>query len=116
VIYLDTQLFRAVKDNTVFLVFGLISGFVFVLAFIYAFPLSARYENSLAHTLKNSMDISVKFFLRTLFLVLILALEIMIFMLSYTTMIIGILVGPACLMLTVSGFAMKFFMAIESPN
>lgn len=113
VLYLDVQLFQAVEDNTLFLIVGIIAGFVFVLAFLYAFPLSARYENTLLRTLKNSMDISVRYFLRTLFLVLLLGVEILIIFLNSTTLLFGVLIGPACLMLTVSGFAMKFFREIE---
>ncbi len=113
-VYLDFELFNGIEDNPIiFLMMGMVAAFVFCLGFIYAFPLSARYENTLINTIKNSVDIAKKYFLRTLFLVCLLFLEILIFSFSMTTLFIGALIGPACLMLTVSGFAIRFFREIE---
>ena len=81
--------------------------------FLYAFPLSARYENTLLATMKNGIKIATKFFVRTIFLIAILAIEVMIFIWNHTTLLFGILIGPACFMLTVSGFAMYCFRQIE---
>ena len=96
-----------------FLIFGIIAAFVFGMSFIYAFPLSARYENTLIGTLKNSVNIATRYFLRTLLLVAVLAVEVIIFIFNYTTLLIGVLIGPACIMLTISGFALHFFKEIE---
>ncbi len=113
-VYLDIQLFiNAAEMNTLFLVMGIIGGFVFALSLIYAFPLSARYQNTLFKTIRNSLDISVRYFLRTLLLAAILAIEIILFLFNSTTMFFGLLIGPACLILTVSGFAINFFREIE---
>lgn len=114
VVYLDFELFNKIENNPIiFLIFGMIAAFVFTLAFLYAFPLSARYENTLFKTLKNSVDISVRYFVRTLFLVFLLVFEYLLFIFNSTTLFFGILIGPACMMLTVSGFAIKFFREIE---
>lgn len=114
VVYLDFELFHKIGNNPIiFLIFGMIAAFVFTLAFLYAFPLSARYENTLFKTLKNSVDISVRYFVRTLFLVFLLVFEYLLFIFNSTTLFFGILMGPACMMLTVSGFAIKFFREIE---
>lgn len=114
VVYLDFELFNKAEGNPIiFLIFGMIAAFVFGMGFIYAFALSARYENTLVKTIKNSVDIATRYFLRTLFLVVILAVEIVIFLFNSTTVFIGILIGPVCLMLTISGFAMRFFREIE---
>jgi len=83
------------------------------MSFIYAFPLSARYENTLIGTLKNSVNVATRYFLRTLFLVAILVVEVVIFLFNTTTLFFGILIGPACIMLTISGFASRFFKEIE---
>lgn len=113
-VYLDFELQRVTEgDSTMFLIFGIIAAFVFGMSFIYAFPLSARYENTLIGTLKNSVNIATRYFLRTLLLVAVLAVEVIIFIFNYTTLLIGALIGPACIMLTISGFALHFFKEIE---
>lgn len=114
VVYLDFEMFNKIEGNpTILLVFGIISAFVFGMALIYAFPLSARYENTLIGTLKNSVNIATRYLLRTLVLVFVLAVEVVLFLFNQTTMIFGILIGPACIMLTISGFALYFFREIE---
>ena len=114
VVYLDFEMFNKIEGNpTILLVFGIISAFVFGMALIYAFPLSARYENTLIGTLKNSVNIATRYLLRTLALVFVLAVEVVLFLFNQTTMIFGILIGPACIMLTISGFALYFFREIE---
>lgn len=114
VVYLDFQLFEVVEGNPIiFLIFGIVAVFVFGVSFIYAFPLSARYENTLFATLKNSANISARYFVRTIALVAVLALEILLILYNYTTLFVGFLIGPACMMLTISGFAIHFFRQIE---
>lgn len=113
-VYLDFQLFNAVEGNPImFLIFGIVAIFVFGMAFIYAFPLSARYENTLIGTIKNSVSISTRYFVRTIVLVAVLAVEIVIFWFNTTTLLFWLLIGPVCLIFTVSGFAMFFFRQIE---
>lgn len=113
-VYLDFELQRVAEGgSTMFLIFGIIAAFVFGMSFLYAFPLSARYENTFIGTLKNSVNIATRYFLRTLLLVAVLAVEVIIFIFNYTTMLIGVLIGPACIMLTISGFALHFFKEIE---
>ena len=114
VVWLDFSLFNQFPDNPmILLIAGIIAAFIFLLAFLYAFPLQARYENTLVHTLKNSIDISIRYFLRTLSLILVIAVEIAIISWNSTTLFIGILIGPASIMLTVSGYAGYFFKQIE---
>lgn len=114
VVYMDFQIFNAVEGNPViFLIMGIVACFVFTLSLLYAFPLSARYKNTIFKTLRNSLDISIRYFVRTLFLIAILSIEIILFMFNSTTVFFGILIGPACLILTISGFALYFFRQIE---
>lgn len=114
VVWLDFSLFNQVPDNPIILLIaGIIAAFIFLLAFLYAFPLQARYENTLINTLKNSIDISIRYFVRTFSLILVIAVEIAIISWNSTTLFIGILIGPAAIMLTVSGYAGYFFKQIE---
>lgn len=114
VVWLDFSLFEQLEDNPIILlIMGMVAAFVFLISFLFAFPLQARYENTLVKTLKNSADISVKFFVRTLTLIIALAVEVVFFLWSPTTLFFGILIGPACLMYTVAGYAAIFFREIE---
>ena len=114
VVWLDFHLFEEIEGNPmILLIMGIIAAFVFVISLLFAFPLQARYENTVIRTLKNSADISVRFFLRTLSLVFILILEIVIIFWNTTTLFIGLLIGPACIIYTISGYARYFFRVLE---
>ncbi|MCM1523063.1 MAG: DUF624 domain-containing protein [Ruminococcus sp.] len=113
-VYLDFELFRVAEKNAMlFLVIGIIAAYVFVFSLLYVYPLLARYENTVLNCLKNSFRISMKYFMRSLLLVVIIALEIAVIMWNYTTIFVGLLMGPVCIMLTVSGFAMKIFRELD---
>lgn len=117
VVYLDFEINRAMAEGSVMLlIFGILACFVFGMSFIYAFALSARYENTLVNTIKNSVNIASRYFVQTILLVVIIAIEILLFMFNSTTLFFGILIGPTCIIFTISGFAMKFFRIIEAEN
>lgn len=115
VVYLDYELHR-VTGSTAAMVFGILAVIFFLSMFLYAFALSARYENTLKNTLMNSIQISIKYFPRTIGLVVVLAIELVIFFFNETTLVFLILIGPACIIYTISGFAMYVFRRIESDN
>lgn len=118
-LYLDLQFFQAVKDNNfIFLAIFVIGMVLMVFHFLYAFPLLARYENGVINTMRNSFRISLKYLPRTIFLAFLLVLEYLLFFapLHKTLLFFGLILGPACFMLTVSGFARQFFRNIEREN
>ncbi|MBQ6806564.1 MAG: YesL family protein [Lachnospiraceae bacterium] len=117
-VYLDIQIFEAVEGNPiVFLIVAMVSGFLFFLCLIYAYPLLVRYRNSLKGTLKNSFTIARRYFLRTLLLAFIIMIEFVVWRFNSTTLFIGFLIGPACIMFTVAGMALRIFQMIEKePN
>lgn len=116
-IYLDFQFFKAVEESsTMFLVIGVIAVFLAYMHLVYAYALLARYENSIINTLKNSYSIGIKFFVKTIFLFVLLVVECVVFLWNGTTLLIGILIGPACIILTISGFVKPFFKLIENEN
>ncbi|MBQ7775775.1 MAG: YesL family protein [Lachnospiraceae bacterium] len=115
VVYLDFELQR-VTESMVVQVFGILACVVFISAFIYAFPLCARYENTLKNTLANSIQITIRYFPRTIALLLVLAVELLLFLFNSTTLFFLLLIGPACIIFTISGFAMYIFRRIESEN
>ena len=113
-LYLDFQLFHAVEGNPIyFLILGIVGSVMCFGYFIYAYALMARYENTLLKTLKNSMDISVKYFGRTVMVAVVVAIEIIVFIFNTTTMFLGLLIGPAAIFLTISGPALYIFRDIE---
>lgn len=114
-VYLDLQFYSA-TDSVVFLILGIVAAFVFFMGFIYAYPLMARYENTIPNIIKNSHDIATKYFLRTLALAALLALEVVVFLWNKALLTLGVLIGPACIMLTISAFALPFFREIEKEN
>jgi len=113
-VYLNLELFNKVPGNPIMFLFAaIIIGFVGLLHLTYAFPLSARYHNTLFRTLRNSSELVVQFFLKTMFLWVIIAILMVLFMFNNTLLFFGIIIGPVSLMLTISGFASRFFSEIE---
>lgn len=116
-VYLDFQLYHAAKHhNIMFLIIGVVGVYLIFMHMVYAFPLMARYENSIINTMRNSYSIAAKFLGRTAFLAVLLVIEMAIIMWNLTTMFVGVLIGSACIILTISGFANTFFEVIEREN
>ena len=114
VVWLDFSLFEQIEGNPIILlIMGMVSAFVFLISFLFAFPLQARYENTLVKTLKNSADISIRYFVRTLTLIIAIAIEVAFFLWSSTTIFFGLLIGPACIIYTIASYAKIFFREIE---
>ena len=113
-IYMDFQLFEAVAGNPIiFLIIGMVSIALVIVALIYTYPLIARYENTLFKTIQNSIDISRRYFGRTLFLVVVVAFEVMIFMYNKTMLFFAIIIGPGFIIFTVASFSKRVFQQIE---
>ena len=113
-VYLDFQFFEAVKGNPIlFLVVGIVSAALVVVALIYSYPLVARYENTLLHTIQNSIDISRKYFGRTLLMVFVVAFEFLLFQFNTTMLFFGLIFGPGFMIFTVAAFSKRVFQEIE---
>ncbi|MGN0432303.1 MAG: YesL family protein [Lachnospiraceae bacterium] len=113
-VYLDFQLFEAVEGNPIiFLVIGILGIILTVVTLIYAYPLVARYENTLFGTLQNSIEISKRYFGKTLLIVFAVWVENMIFRLHTTLMFLGFLFGPAVMIFTVAIYSKRIFKEIE---
>lgn len=80
---------------------------------LYAYPLMARYSNTLGMTIKNSAGISIQYLYSTVVISLLVAVEIIVILLNKWTMLAGIIVGPELVFFTISTFAKKTFLAIE---
>lgn len=113
-VWMDFQIFDKSEENSVlFLIIGIIASYVFAFSLLYVFPLLARYENTVLNSLKNSFRISMKYFFRSLLLVIIVAFEIAVMFWNYKTAILILIVGPTFVNLTVSSFAIVIFRELE---
>lgn len=113
-VFLDFQLYNAVENGGLgILIVGCFSAYIFIFCLIYVFPLLARYDNTVINSIKNSFRIGMKFFGRTFLLLAIIAVEVLIIFWNPTTKFVGALIGPACIMYTISGVAMHIFRKIE---
>ena len=116
-LYLDFQLYNNVKDsNIMFLIVFVLGLFLLFTHYVYSYALMGRYENTVVNTLKNSFTISLRYFKKTILIFLVVAFEILLFMWSGTTQFIGIIIGPVCVILTISGMAKPIFLQIERDN
>jgi len=113
-VYLDFQLFEAVEGNPIlFLIVGIVSAALVVVALLYSYPLLARYENTLLRTIQNSIDISRQYFGRTLLLVALVFFETLVFRFNTTLLFFGVLIGPGFVIFTIAAFSKRIFQQIE---
>lgn len=113
-LYLDLQLFiKADKGQSVFLLVSLLSGLLFSVCIIYAYPLLVRYKNTLGRIMGNAFKIYFRYIGRTIIIMLIVAVEIVLIFFNKTTIFIGILIGPACIIYTIAGMTLRIFTDIE---
>ena len=109
-IYLDYEINRISEDGSIpLIVIGILSAFIYVSAMLYSFPLLARYENSVIGTIQNSMEISRRYFGRTLLITGVLA----VFNFNSILQGIGFFFGGAFGIFTVAAFAKRIFQEIE---
>ncbi len=114
ILYLDWQLVTKVETPSIFLlIISIVSSVVVFTGFLYVYPLTARYENRVKDTILNSIQLSFKYFLRTIILLLIIVFEIVVFTWNTALLIPGILVGPMIIFYTISAASRKIFLEIE---
>lgn len=114
VVYLDFQVFNAYEDGPILLcMIGILAGVVFFFSLLYTFPQAARYHNTIKQMMKNSQQITIRYFGKTLFLLAILFVEVFLGMFSTTTLFFAILIGPVVLIYTISGFSIQIFEKVE---
>lgn len=113
-IYLNFSLFQVIESNPMpLLIMGMVGSVVFLLSLLYAYPLLARYDNTIIRTLHNSFDISIRYIVRTLVLLLIIAVELFIIFYNVMTIVFGTLIGPAFIIFTIAAFSKRIFQKIE---
>jgi len=116
-VYLDFEIFIKIENASIFLLmWGFLSCAIFFCCFVYAFPLCARYENTLMNTIKNSFRISIRYYGRTVLMAICIVVVILAFQWNLTTMLIGLIIGPAAIVTIICGFSMPIFRKIQKQN
>lgn len=116
--YLDFQIVHITKGTThMFSLIVFIVGVVLIIThFLYAYAIMARYENTVINTMRNSHEICIRYVLRTLLTLVLVAVEVFVFIFNWTTVFIGIILGPAVIIYTISANARFIFAKIEDTN
>ena len=114
-LYLLWQVCIKVEEKSVLALVGcILVTSLFISVTLYAYPLIARYENSLKNILKNSFGIFVQYFGRSVLLVLLIAVELIVIFYNRWTLIAGVLIGPEFIIFTISWMAKRIFQKIEN--
>ncbi len=114
VVYLDFAMFHILEESPLpLLMIGILAGAYFILSLLYAYPLAARYRNSILGTIRNSLEISLRYIFRTLILLVLVVLAIAMILWNTTTFLIGLLIGPAFIIFMIAAFAKRIFQKIE---
>lgn len=114
VLYILWQMVIKSEDINAIVIIGVILLTAIAISInLYSYPLIARYENSLKKIIKNSFGICVQFFIKTLILIAVVAVEIIIIMWNRWTLLAGIIIGPEFIIYTISGVSKKIFLQIE---
>jgi uncharacterized membrane protein YesL len=113
-LYIEWQIIlKSPNPSVFFVIIGILSSAFIFCTFVYAYPQTARYENKLRYILRNSFRISIRYWAKTLILILTLAIEVVIFIWNLPMQIAGGLVGPMILLYTISGISKRIFQDIE---
>lgn len=115
-IYIDIQLLLKSDPGFLFITLSIVGIVIIAASLIYAFALSARYENKVLMHIKNSFLLSVNHPLKTLMLMLVVAGEVSVFFWNFTTMILIVLVGPMVLITTITATSKKVFNINDKKN
>ncbi|MCR5824676.1 MAG: DUF624 domain-containing protein [Lachnospiraceae bacterium] len=114
-LWMDLQLFEAVEGNPIyFLIIGFTLLGIFLLHFIYIFPLEARYDSGLFTNLRNARKIGIRFFTKTLLILVLWFAEIFLFYgINDVLFVIGCVVGPMTLIMTDAGIVLPVVKELE---
>ncbi|MCQ2591274.1 MAG: DUF624 domain-containing protein [Treponema sp.] len=80
---------------------------------LYAYPMIARYDNSLKNIIRNSFGICLMYFGRSVFIIVVVAIECVLIFWNKWTCLAGLLIGPEFVIYTISGIAKRIFQKIE---
>lgn len=113
-VYLDLQLVAAAEEHVIlFIIAATLAIYILGFSQLYVYPLLARYRNTIFRSLKNSFSISMRYFFRSILLIIVLAVELGLIFWNTATLFVGALIGPAVILYTISGMAIGIFRDLE---
>lgn len=113
-IWMNYVLMRTIENPPVALIIITIAGIIgYILCFLAVFPLTARYDNTVKQTIKNSLLITIRHFLHTLAMVAILAVFGFILFFNEFTLFFALIIGVGLLIYISSSFYLKIFEKVE---
>jgi len=114
-LYIYAQVIMALGDDVsvLMILFFFVAIFIIIIGLIYAYPITARYVSTVPKNIRNSARIAGRYPIRTLLIVALIVIEVMAFLCSSMMQFIGVLLGPASLVLTVCLIAKPIFKKIE---
>lgn len=116
-VYLDFELFNNLDGNPlIFLIAGILSAFLVAIVTLYAFPLNARYQNSLVRLIRISIDVALQYYGRTLLMLILCAIWVLLFRWNSTMLFLGFLFCPGCVIMTVAWLTGTVFDDINRIN
>lgn len=90
-----------------------LASILYVFCILYAFPLIARYENTIGRTIMNSVAISIRYIFRTIIIILMIAVLTFLGFYSTTTLFFALMFGVGVVAFVVSAYVMKIFENLE---
>ena len=121
--YLSNQIFWNADGNPIlYIIAVVVIVFVLLWHYIYVFPIEARYSNTILNNLSNARKLFMGYIFRSFAIIILLGIEF--FLLFYygfansntfsmILVALGVLIGPVCMMLTVSGMVMPVFRRLD---
>lgn len=121
--YISNQIFWNTENNPViYIIAVVVIVFILLWHYIYVFPIEARYSNTILNNLSNARRLFMGYIFRTIAIIILLAIEF--FLLFYygfsnsntfstILIVLGVLIGPVCMMMTVSGMIMPVFRKLD---
>lgn len=114
-LYIDWQIvIKSADPSFLLIVISIVTTAFVFFAFVYAYPITARYENSTGKILGNSVKLCFRYPGKTFILLIVVVLEAGLFIWNTPMLIAGILVGPMILVYTIGGIAKRIFLSLES--
>ena len=108
-------LFKVVEKPTIFLKgITILASVLYTFSILYAFPLLARYHNTIRRTIFNSLVISLRYLPRTIIIILLIAVLSFIGLYSTTSLLFTVMFGGGVVAFVVSAYVLKVFENLES--
>ncbi len=89
---------------------------IYIFSFLYAFALTARYENTIFHMIRNSFLLSLRYIVRTIIILAMVAAVLAIGLWNITTIFLFILLGPGAIVYISCAYILKIFHKTEEKD